>query len=285
MTDPTTLRDRIAAALYDHSHPGWAISFPDLDQDQRDTYLARADAALAELPRRTAGDVAAVIGPTMLLGLQDAELDGEGGTQRIHDWIKWISEAVAALPAVLPATTNHDTDTSGFELRGDTEIRAAALREVEAALSERAKRLTGEFNDSDILHEDGPAATVATWKQAAELVRRVADETAATETQAHEPLHQWRVEILDGDEWMPASGLRRDRSQAAEQLRMSSERRPLWKDGTQVQRRLVRETTTYTVEAGPTANCSCGVLRTGPGRHLPECPNRAAAGARRDGEA
>ncbi|MFC9465182.1 hypothetical protein [Streptomyces coelicoflavus] len=50
MTDQTPLRDRIAAALYDHSHPGWAISFPDLDQEQRDTYLARADAVLAVLP-------------------------------------------------------------------------------------------------------------------------------------------------------------------------------------------------------------------------------------------
>ncbi|MFE1205675.1 hypothetical protein ACFW5V_28725 [Streptomyces sp. NPDC058762] len=54
MTNQTTpLRDRIAAALYDHSHPGWAISFPDLDQEQRDTYLARADAVLAVLPATT----------------------------------------------------------------------------------------------------------------------------------------------------------------------------------------------------------------------------------------
>ncbi|WP_328657932.1 hypothetical protein [Streptomyces sp. NBC_00334] len=50
------LRDRIAAALYDHSHPGWAISFPDLDQEQRDTYLARADAVLAVLPATTRHD-------------------------------------------------------------------------------------------------------------------------------------------------------------------------------------------------------------------------------------
>ncbi|MFJ8146594.1 hypothetical protein ACIQ6R_16205 [Streptomyces sp. NPDC096048] len=51
MTDQTTpLRDRIAATLYAHSHPGWAISFPDLDQEQRDTYLARAEAVLAVLP-------------------------------------------------------------------------------------------------------------------------------------------------------------------------------------------------------------------------------------------
>jgi hypothetical protein len=90
-------------------------------------------------------------------------------------------------------------------------------------------------------------------------LRRMADETQPAE--AHEPVHQWRVEILDGDEWMPASGLRRDRSQAADQLRMSGEKRPLWSDGTPVQRRLVRETTTYTVEA----------------EHTP------AAGARQDG--
>jgi hypothetical protein len=50
LTARGALRDRIAAALYDHSHPGWAISFPDLDQEQRDTYLARADAVLAVLP-------------------------------------------------------------------------------------------------------------------------------------------------------------------------------------------------------------------------------------------
>ncbi|KPC86275.1 hypothetical protein ADL35_12390 [Streptomyces sp. NRRL WC-3753] len=52
-TNQTALRDRTAAALYDHSHPGWAISFLDLDQDQRDTYLARADAVLAVLPAIT----------------------------------------------------------------------------------------------------------------------------------------------------------------------------------------------------------------------------------------
>lgn len=67
--------------------------------------------------------------------------------------------AVAALTAVLP-------DTS----------RGAVLREAEEALSAQAKHLTGEFNDSDVLHEDGPAATVATWKRAADLLRRMADE-------------------------------------------------------------------------------------------------------------
>ncbi|MFI8439975.1 hypothetical protein ACIGKG_05065 [Streptomyces rochei] len=84
MTDQTTpLRDRIAAALYEHSHPGWAISFPDLDQEQRDTYLARADAVLAVLP--APADRAAVASAPVRKTLRrwayaaghiEAELDG-----------------------------------------------------------------------------------------------------------------------------------------------------------------------------------------------------------------
>lgn len=46
----TRTADRIAEALYAHNHPGWATRYTDLDQDERDTYLARADAVLAVLP-------------------------------------------------------------------------------------------------------------------------------------------------------------------------------------------------------------------------------------------
>ncbi|AKZ60734.1 hypothetical protein SAM23877_p025 (plasmid) [Streptomyces ambofaciens ATCC 23877] len=91
------------------------------------------------------------------------------------------------LLALSLATGSALVEPSVFDAAIDAH-RAAVLREVEAALSERAKRLTGEFNDSDILHEDGPAATVATWKRAAELARRMADETAATETQVAVPV-------------------------------------------------------------------------------------------------
>lgn len=58
-TNPPTARDRIAEALYAHSHPGWATRYTDLDRDERDTYLARASAVLAALP--TAADRAACI--------------------------------------------------------------------------------------------------------------------------------------------------------------------------------------------------------------------------------
>ncbi|MEV8544566.1 hypothetical protein [Streptomyces sp. NPDC051572] len=56
------------------------------------------EAQAAEPPTGRAAVVANAIGPTMLFGLQDAELVGEPGRQRIEDWIKWISETVAALP-------------------------------------------------------------------------------------------------------------------------------------------------------------------------------------------
>ncbi|MEU4051311.1 hypothetical protein AB0F09_19190 [Streptomyces olivaceus] len=192
-----------------------------------------------------------------------------------------LADAVAA--AVLPATTRHDTDTSAelaalavnagralqdekrhyeiacrenarlrkdwVEMRDRAEHaeadRRTVLREAITLLDQRASSIDA-LSSSDFGEE---ARAVRELTDVANELRRVADETAATETEAHVPLNEWRVEILDGDEWMPASGLRRDRSQAAEQLRMSSERRPLWNDGTRVQRRLVRETTTYTVEA------------------------------------
>jgi len=48
--------------------------------------------------------IADVIGPVMLLGLQDAELVDEPGRERIRDWVKWISETIAALPPAEPAS-------------------------------------------------------------------------------------------------------------------------------------------------------------------------------------
>ncbi|MFD0032574.1 hypothetical protein ACFVJK_30755 [Streptomyces sp. NPDC127172] len=42
---------------------------------------------------------AAAIRPVMLLGLQDAMLDGPGGTERINDWVDWIAKTLADLDA------------------------------------------------------------------------------------------------------------------------------------------------------------------------------------------
>ncbi|MFK0124921.1 hypothetical protein ACIQSP_16590 [Streptomyces nigra] len=73
------------------------------------------------------------------------------------------------------------------------------------------------------------------------------DEQAGTE--AHPPHHRWMVETRDNlaDEWAP--GMRfTDRAEAVARYETVSRNHPLWKDGTPVERRFVRETTTYTVE-------------------------------------
>ncbi|MFJ3037750.1 hypothetical protein [Streptomyces tendae] len=151
-------------------------------------------------------------------------------------------EIADAVLAVLPATTNHDTDTGGFELRGDTEIRAAALREA-------ADRIDNEELPPDYvdMFDNG-----ARW--AAKLLRRMADETAATETPW--PTQQrWRIELFDylAEEWSPGGTRWPTREQVMERIQLMREKAPVWKDGPPVERRVVRETTTYTVEPEPAA--------------------------------
>ena len=58
------------------------------------------------------------------------------------------------------------------------------------------------------------------------------------------PLHRWRIEILDDCVWLPCSRTFGARSLAVERYQSSSEE----VGGEVVRRRLVRETTTYTVE-------------------------------------
>ncbi|WP_032761289.1 hypothetical protein, partial [Streptomyces alboviridis] len=91
--------------------------------------------------------------------------------------------AVLKQAAVLPATTNHDTDTGGFELRGDTEIRTAVLREAAdqyAKLTDQNEaydREHGELDEEARLRHEVVRDVVAG-------LRRMADETADAETKA-----------------------------------------------------------------------------------------------------
>ena len=102
--------------------------------------------------------------------------------------------------------------------------------------------------------------------------------------EAHDPEHTWAAELHDplADEWVPGTRyLARDR--AVNALAHAQRIGPTWKDGTPTQRRLVRATTTYTVEQpvpgpgrvadeepgetgdGPRTVCVCGHTR---GEHL-----------------
>ncbi|MFE1587003.1 hypothetical protein ACFW6Q_15075 [Streptomyces sp. NPDC058737] len=195
LTARGALRDRIAAAMA--RADGWAAAAETLhtmDTPAADRYRRCADAVLADLPRRTADDVAAVIGPTMLLGLQDAELDGEGGMQRIHDWIKRISEAVIALPAVLPATTDQTAELTTEEARSLADDLGLQLYRAQDALAfvgecctiaEREQRAITTTDVREWLKGAQCGRQLAA--EAAEL-RRMADETQPAETEAAELL-------------------------------------------------------------------------------------------------
>jgi len=122
------------------------------------------------------------------------------------------------------------------------------LRRTESYLS----ALHGSVARHDNLAANLGCAGCELRDQVGAELRRMADETQPAEAEAHPPYHRWYVETLDGlaGEWAP--GMRfTDRDEAAERYRGVSEGYPTWKDGAPVQRRFVRETTSYTVETGP----------------------------------
>jgi hypothetical protein len=82
----------------------------------------------------------------------------------------------------------------------------------------------------------------------------------AAETEAQPPLHRWRVETRDGlaDQWAPGSPYP-SRQQAVERYEGLNQHHPTWRDGTPVERRITRETTTFTVEEpGPAVEAQPG---------------------------
>lgn len=72
--------------------------------------------------------------------------------------------------------------------------------------------------------------------------------------EAQPPYHRWSVETRDAvaDQWTPGTPIT-DRDKAVERYEHATKNWPTWKDGTAVQRRLIRATTTYTVEAATAA--------------------------------
>jgi hypothetical protein len=144
-----------------------------LDEIEKMPRAQDIDLLIAEVRRLRAAPAAVPSAPADRAALRDriavllAEADGwkwaDGFKEHSPAWQHYQQLADVVL-AVLPAPADRAA------------VRAAALREAEGALRAQAKHMAGEFNDSDVLHEDGPAATVATWKRAADLLRRMAGE-------------------------------------------------------------------------------------------------------------
>jgi hypothetical protein len=122
----------------------------------------------------------------------ETETTDQTEVARLHDEILGGKAEIAKLRDLLgkenqranDAITREETaEQATLEAEQERDqARDAALREAAAALQAQARHLTGEFNDSDVLHEDGPAATVATWKRAADKVLDMTSRAATDQT-------------------------------------------------------------------------------------------------------
>ncbi|WP_426404241.1 hypothetical protein ACN9M0_24890 [Streptomyces sp. R-07] len=106
-----------------------------------------------------------------------------------------------------------------------------------------ADHRAGRWPDDPHTPEPAPAAGLSDTQPA--------NDRAAEE--ARPPVHRWAVELHDplAGEWAPGTRYL-DRDQALDHLANARAIGPRWKDGTPVDRRLVRETTTWTVEEDET---------------------------------
>jgi hypothetical protein len=95
--------------------------------------------------------------------------------------------------------------------------------------------------------DDGPECTACGDSGACAGGPCAHPDAAADETQP--PRHRWAVEFRDGvaGEWVSCTRYL-VRQRAVDRYHALSKHHPTWKDGTPVERRLVRETVTYTVE-------------------------------------
>lgn len=94
---------------------------------------------------------AEAIGPAMRIGLQDADLWGPGGTERINEWIEWLADKLAAvrdeeLERLRELIRElHDPDPCRFDHHGNCQAHDlgnpcahARAQEILAALPDRS---------------------------------------------------------------------------------------------------------------------------------------------------
>ncbi|MET9923443.1 MULTISPECIES: hypothetical protein [unclassified Streptomyces] len=214
---PADRRERYAAAMaLRDGHPEWPVRYEDDERDYRrraDAVMAVADAEQASLRAEAEGLDEALRG-----AISASEKDGA----RLR-----AEMATAAPPA--PAD------------------RAATRDRLRQAICEAS----GFDWDPDVLEPDE-------YGEHADAVLAVlAGEAAAgahqtTEGEARPAEHSWAAELHDplADEWVPF-GSSNVRATAVHSLERGRRLAPVWADGTPTERRLVRATTTYTVEPTP----------------------------------
>jgi hypothetical protein len=269
-TNPDTLRDRIADALLttrrtDYADLGVKANHRQHRFDARCALCtydvdALADAVLAVLPAPT--DQAA---EEHRLALSEALGLGTGAPwDAIHDRATELGlppldrDPVARRLGLLPATVDRAAVRAEIDwiiehcpehgcVEPETEV-------CHCEIAERLRHLAGEAQQDEARavrcpHGCDTAHCPCLACEADDEAREAQQDPTQDGTEAHPPLHAWRVETRDplANEWAPGSHFPR-RQAAVERYETANRTAPLWRDGTPVERRIVRETTTYSVE-------------------------------------
>lgn len=212
--------------------------------------------------------------PVRLSGGEYADLAREAAHAIVHR-----NDEPAAASAVVSPPTNRAAlrdrirrvlaQADGYDFESlephDYQIQAAALLAVlpeptDRAAEELAKHVARAIwalkspAPSGSQHyrsgwDDGLEAAMDAARDAVLAVEAHGTGTQQPEAEAHEPEHSWAAELYDPatGEWAPTyTSHVRDR--AVNALEHGRRIGPTWKDGTPTRRRLVRATTTYTVE-------------------------------------
>ncbi|MEV0443502.1 hypothetical protein AB0I84_13180 [Streptomyces spectabilis] len=251
-------RDRYAAAIDDTF--AYATDFD--AEKAADAVIAVADAEQADVR-------AALARVRALADAIDTELRGEPDTQRAA----MQHEAVVRIRAALdghPLTGGEQPPADRADLR-DSIAHALAADDGHPwdTLCDTTQQHYLDNADAVLAVLPAPADRAAEWRAAADAfeeqcpeagggldlcmchaadeLRRMADEAQPTE--ARPPRRRWYIEILDGNEWILTSSFRTDHDSAVRDMERLDSRAPRWADGQPVRRRIVRETTTHTVEA------------------------------------
>lgn len=151
----------------------------------------------------------------------------------------WVRENGEATDAPLDQLYRHDDDWPDW-------LTTLARKHAPAAAPppvSRADVLREAANSLACLGpEDSRVSGPVAWTEAVETLRRLADE-AQTGTEAHQPEHTWKIESPRRDQWASWGATYDERDWALERYESALSTAP------QRPFRLVRATTTYTVEA------------------------------------
>ncbi|MFI8191419.1 hypothetical protein ACIF8T_21790 [Streptomyces sp. NPDC085946] len=215
--------------------------------------VERAEAALAAAPAVQApatDQTAADVRDQLLHAIDHAYANGVLGYETpeellaAYDASRAAEQPTADRAATLEAETPLEKRLRFSERRND-ELRAECRRRGKRVLEQSEHILALERQLDEVRRQLG-AEILRAGQTEAEL-RRLADETQPAE--AHPTEHTWAAELYDpvAEEWVPGTRYRA-RARAVAHLTHARAIGPTWKDGTLTQRRLVRATTTYTVE-------------------------------------